>query len=529
MEHEGPRIPYSKGELLALCGGLVRQEFTGRLEVYHQQTTRVLMLIDGELAGMVSDLSAETIERQLLLDEVITKGDISRVNGKSRHEGRSGDEMRIEERLLRRRRISKVDLATANHRRMEAAVGVVFALDGAEYSLFPHDEIGKVKGIGIQDGLVSTQPLLSVFWRAATRASEWIMGEVAQFKGPLVPAGDFIDTISCLEGIEFPLGKFREAMAKQPSVEELYLEFAQEASLFPMIWILEKFGAISVGGGAEQRIEVEEATVPSEGLGMQGASQRTLVEWESLIDEIFSSRAGLGCYGFIGSKETDSREKIDSDCKKMLRDLKPALMVQSMSEESFDKLDKLLIGVKNVWLTLSDSALRKNYDASLANGTKFQVAFVPGAEPIKVTIGSEVSQAIETSPMSKRLKKALDLVNRGLFDNALPLLESERLQSPNSAAVLTGIARSHLGLGRVEDSLDFFNLALVFSPSDYRALRGVAEVQLRENNLEEAHKSLKVLADTHPLDEWVTKQLADLKVAEKGEKRSLFSWGRKRK
>ena len=529
MEPEGPRIPYSKGGLLALCGGLVRRKFTGRFEVYHQQTTRVLMLIEGELAGMVSDLSAETIERQLLLDEVITKGEISRITGKNRHEGRLGDEIRIEEGLLQRRRLSPVELATANHRRIEMTMGVVFALDGAEYSLFPHNEIGKVHGIGIQDGLVSTQPLLSVFWRPVTRASEWIMGEVSQFKGPLIPTVDFDQAVSCLEGIDFPLGMFHKAMAKRPSVEALYLEFSQEASLFPLIWILVKYGALSIGGGVDQKIEVEKAEPPGRGLGMQGASQRSLIEWERLIADTYNARAGLGCYGFIGSQPTDSREKVDSDCKKMLKELKPALMVQSMSEESFDKLDKLLIGVKNAWRTLSDSALRKQYDASLAAGNKFRVALVPGAEPIKTVPDKPTSHTVETSPMSKRLKEALGLVDRGLFEYALPLLESERLKHPNSAAVLTGIARSHFGLGRIEDSLDFFNLALVFSPSDYRAMRGVAEVQLHEDNLEEAHRSLKLLADTHPLDEWVLEQLSNLRKSERGEKRSFFSWGRKKK
>jgi hypothetical protein len=230
MDTEGSRRPYSKGELIALCGGLVRDKFSGKLEVYHQHTTRVVMLMDGDLVGMISDLSTESIERQLLLDELVTQGDISRVTGKSRHEGRTGDEMRVEEGLLRRRRLSRVDLVLSNHRRIEIAMGAVFGLDGAEYCLFPNDKLGKVSGVGVEDGLVSAQPLLSAFWRPATRASEWVMGEVTKFKGALIPTADFEQALSDLEEVDFPLDKFREAMSQQPTVEALYLEFVHEST-----------------------------------------------------------------------------------------------------------------------------------------------------------------------------------------------------------------------------------------------------------------------------------------------------------
>ncbi len=529
MEIDGSRRPYSKGQLIALCGGLVRDEFTGRLEIYHHHTSRVLMLIGGELVGMASDLSAESIEHQLLLDEVVTKGDISRVNGKSRHEGRTGDEMRVEEALLRRRRLSNVDLATTNQRRIEATMVAVFGLDGAEYSLFPHDKIGKVDGVGIQDGLVSTQSLLSAFWRPATRASEWIMGEVSKFQGPLSPSVGFEQAILDLEGVSFPLDRFRESMGRQPSVEELYLDFSQETSLFPLLWLLVNYGAITTNESVKLPKTERAEELPESGLGMQGSSQRSLEEWERLITETYEERVTLDCYGFIGSQPSATREEVDLACKDMLREFKPALMVQSMSEESFDKLDKLLIGVKNVWGTLADSVLRKEYDANLASGVKYRVACVPGAVPIEVQSNKSELNHVEAAPLSDRLKEALDKVGLGLFEEALPLLDRERLQNPNSAAVLTGIARSHFGLGRIDDSLDFFNLALVFSPSDYRGLRGVAEVHLRSENLDDALESLKALEEVHPLDEWVQAEIAKFDSKNNSEKRSLFSWGRKRK
>jgi len=529
VEFDGLRRPYSKGDFISLCGGLVRNGFTGTLEVYHQRTTRVLMLIGGDLVGMVSDLSADAIENQLLLDEVVTKAEISSVNGKNRHEGRSGHELRVEERLLRRRCLSRQELSNSNYRRIEAAVGIIFELDGAEYALFPNEKLGSLGGVGIEEGLVSKRSLLSLFWRPATRASEWIMGEVTKFEGQLSPTDTFDKAISDLGGVSFPLERFRGVMGKCPSVESVYLEFPQEAALFPMLWLLVKYGAISTGEVSDVAEVDEQPANVDKGVGMQGASQRTLEEWESLISLTYDERMGLGCYGFINSHPSATREEVDTACKDMLRELKPALMVQSMPEETFDKLDKLLIGVKNVWRTLSDASLRREYDSDLEAGYNYKVVCVPGAVPVKLGKAEKQSAGIETSPLSERLKAALNLVERSQYSKALPMLESERLRDPNSAAVLTGIARCHLGVGRVEDSLDFFNLALVFNPSDYRALRGIAEVNLVNEDLEAAHQALQVLEEVHPLDEWVQSQLSKFRTSNKKDKRSIFSWGRKRK
>ncbi len=96
-------------------------------------------------------------------------------------------------------------------------------------------------------------------------------------------------------------------------------------------------------------------------------------------------------------------------------------------------------------------------------------------------------------PMNPDLAKASELMDKGQFAEALPLLETASTAEPKNADILNALGYSHRKLGAIEPALDYYRKALEVEPKHRGANEYLGELYLELGELSKAEERLGVL------------------------------------
>lgn len=96
-------------------------------------------------------------------------------------------------------------------------------------------------------------------------------------------------------------------------------------------------------------------------------------------------------------------------------------------------------------------------------------------------------------PKNKDLARAVALVDKGSYAEALPLLEKAVVAEPKNADAYNYLGYSHRKLGDTETALGFYRKALEIKPKHLGANEYLGELYLDLGELEKAEERLAVL------------------------------------
>ncbi len=91
--------------------------------------------------------------------------------------------------------------------------------------------------------------------------------------------------------------------------------------------------------------------------------------------------------------------------------------------------------------------------------------------------------------------KAADLAEKGRYDQAIPLLEKYVAENPKSADGFNYLGYSHRKLGRFDEALANYQMALKLQPQHRGANEYLGELYLEMGDLAKAEERLEVLDD----------------------------------
>lgn len=111
------------------------------------------------------------------------------------------------------------------------------------------------------------------------------------------------------------------------------------------------------------------------------------------------------------------------------------------------------------------------------------------------TIAFPSDPANNTDP---KFKQAEDYINQKNYSQAIPLLTAVVASDPKNADAYNYLGYSYRQLGKLDDALKYYNMALKIDPNHKGANEYLGELYLMKGDLSKAQKNLEVLQKACP-------------------------------
>ncbi len=220
------------------------------------------------------------------------------------------------------------------------------------------------------------------------------------------------------------------------------------------------------------------------------------------IESEWVRRAGQDFYRFLGLPRDCSRFEIITACDELASRWTTAQSCSGLSEDVQERIRHLLVGVRLVLRTLTDSNFRAEYDRGLAAGTAPRVR----------DHTAETSRRIR--PPRDLFLRARSLTARGQFDRALAVLVEAREGDPLSAEILAELAwaagQLRSGAGADHEPVALLRQALALDPRHSRALEVFARIAVAEQGPGQAAERLRDFLAICPSALWAREALAEI-------------------
>jgi tetratricopeptide (TPR) repeat protein len=256
-------------------------------------------------------------------------------------------------------------------------------------------------------------------------------------------------------------------------------------------------------------------------------------------------RMGKNYYEFLDIPPDATVAAVQATCARLMRRWQSAARMRELPADTRALADELSKGCALVARTLTDKSRRVEYDRRAARGQA----------PILRGIQAADASALR-SPTNPRLKKATDprarpstnprsrvpkppgnslherareMLAKGDFDAAVPLLQRARRKEPSNADILAALGWAvHRARGKAHDdgeADEFLRLAVTFAPNHEEALEYLARIAVEGKDRDLAARRLRKLLAVKPNHRWARRTAADLAESRGDDKSGVRRFG----
>lgn len=546
----------------ALLYGLHRAERSGVLELRQGRRWRKVWFVAGSPVLYESNLDSEGIAKTLVQAGMVAARPMSKVLKKLL------PEESLEDELVSLGLVEEEELREHKRQHLERGAAAGLAWSTGRWRFAEHDGLSKVIDRTLLPEVNSLRALWHEV-RTQVHMEEAVGFVTETGAGDLVGSDGLAEALALL-GVEAPLDGLPDALAEGGlGIDDLFRKVRDKTGhLVHLVWLLETIGAIARTGRqrdpglaemadgtftAAEPSPVEQPQAPKpkskpkpepvpaiersdevakpaasttsreRGTTTPRLSKRALANLPELLRTARRHRMSKDFYAFLDQAPKATTEQLENAYKRLVALWRGAAGTHALPEAARKDAHDLVQAALTVWRTLSDPARRQEYDRRLAEGRAPSLESVlsagvteramskpgtPVPQPLTSPAGSRPGSPAPRSARKQVGKqvKARQLVDRGEFNTALPLLQQLRLENPSDADVMADLGWATWrikGHKSGDDSAEeYLRLALTFDPQNIRALEFLARIAKERGEEVEARRHVERLLAVDPTSRW---------------------------
>jgi len=545
-----------------LLFGLHRAARSGLLELRQGRRWRKVWFVAGSPVLYESNLDSEGLAKTLVQAGMVAARPMSKVVKKLL------PEESLEDELVSLGLLDEDELREHKRLHLERGAAAGLAWSSGRWRFKAHDDLGTAVDHSLLPEVNPLKALWTEV-RTQVHMEEAVGFVTDDQAGDVLTTDQLEPTLALLE-VEPPLDGLGPALAEGGlSVDDLFRRVRDKTGhLLHLVWLLETIGVVARSGrqldpllaalaagdvGTDEPEEAEKApevapTAPAttpepvqviersdevaqpepppkkeRGTTTPRLSKRALANLPELLRTARRHRMSKDFYAFLDQSPDAGLEQIEAAYKRLVGLWRGVAGTHALPESARKDAHDLVQAALTVWRTLSDPERRQEYDRRLADGRAPSLETVVSSgitERAMSKPGTPVPRPLSTpgasrpgapAPRSARKQvgkqvRARQLVDRGEFSQALPLLQQLRLENPSDADVMADLGwatwRIKAHKSGDDSAEEYLRLALTFDPQNTRALEFLARIAKERGQEVEARKHVERLLAVDPGSRW---------------------------